>query len=245
MEDQSQNVLDPPLTKHGEQMATDYSAPLQAKLRNEGIDLDTAFIGASQLKRAQQTAQRLFPSASIQIVPHFTENGVIPENTPVNGLQSKPNWPAALRFLAKTGHSQMIVVGHGSYLRHLVWPTVSKRPSGFLANMDAIVIDALLSPQGRLSDIRVKRIRYDGTINIETPGDQCSLLSTRRKTRKQKSQKQKNQKSQTGGFTPAIMGGFAAAGSRLLPVATYFGYKLATRKSQETRKTRKTRKQKA
>jgi phosphohistidine phosphatase SixA len=219
-------------------MATDYSAPLQAKLRKEGIDLDTAFIGASQLKRAQQTAQRLFPTASIQVVPHFTENGVIPENTPVGGLHSKPNWPAALRSLAKSGHNQMIVVGHGSYLRHLVWPTLSKTPSGFMANMDAIVIDANLSPRGRLSDIRAKRIKYDGSIDIETPGDRCSLLSTsllstRRKTKKQKSQKSQ---SQTGGFTPAIMGGFAAAGSRLLPVATYFGYKLATRKTQKTRK---------
>ena len=47
---------------------------------------------------------------------------------------------------------------------------------------------------------------------------------------------------QAGGFNPTIMGQFASAGLRLIPVAGYMGYKMFNKKgSRKSRKSRKTR----
>ena len=41
---------------------------------------------------------------------------------------------------------------------------------------------------------------------------------------------------QAGGFSPSVMGQFANAGLRLLPVAGYMGYKLFNKKSRKARR---------
>jgi phosphohistidine phosphatase SixA len=174
--DQSKDYLDPPLSTKGVKMARGYSTRLQERLRAAGINLETALIGASELRRAQQTAQLLFPAATVAKVPHFTEHGEIPENTPAAGLRHEPDWRGTLQYLASTGKSQMVIVGHGSYLRYTVWPSVSRAPSTYMGNIDAILIDAILTPSGLLLKPRARRINYDGPYNPNTArGDSCVL----------------------------------------------------------------------
>jgi hypothetical protein len=47
--------------------------------------------------------------------------------------------------------------------------------------------------------------------------------------------------SQNGGFSPSIMGGFAANGARLIPVAAYMGYKMYSnqKKNKKTRRAKR------
>jgi phosphohistidine phosphatase SixA len=47
--------------------------------------------------------------------------------------------------------------------------------------------------------------------------------------------------SQTGGFSPSIMGAFATNGARLIPVAAYMGYKMYTNKTKKKKKSRRSR----
>lgn len=44
---------------------------------------------------------------------------------------------------------------------------------------------------------------------------------------------------QTGGFSPAIMGSFASNGAKLIPIATYMGYRMFSNKKKGTTSTRK------
>lgn len=177
---QSKDYLDPPLSVKGVKMAREYSTRLQERLRAAGIHLESALIGASELRRAQQTAQLLFPeaaaAAAVATVPHFTEHGEIPENTPAGGLKYLPNWRGTLSYLASTGRSQFVIVGHGNYLRYIVWPSVSRARSAYMGNIDAILIDAILTPSGLLLRPRARRINYDGPYNPNTSrGDSCVL----------------------------------------------------------------------
>lgn len=177
---QSKDYLDPPLSVKGVKMAREYSTRLQGRLRAAGIHLESALIGASELRRAQQTAQLLFPeaaaAAAVTTVPHFTEHGDIAENTPAGGLKYLPDWRGTLSYLASTGRSQFVIVGHGNYLRYIVWPSVSRARSAYMGNIDAILIDAILTPSGLLLKPRARRINYDGPYNPNTArGDSCVL----------------------------------------------------------------------
>ena len=177
---QSKDYLDPPLSVKGVKMAREYSTRLQGRLRAAGIHLESALIGASELRRAQQTAQLLFPeaaaAAAVATVPHFTEHGEILENTPAGGLKHLPDWRGTLSYLASTGRSQFVIVGHGNYLRYIVWPSVSRARSAYMGNIDAILIDAILTPSGLLLRPKARRINYDGPYNPNTArGDSCVL----------------------------------------------------------------------
>jgi hypothetical protein len=150
-------------------MARAYGPTLQAKLKTLGIDLDTAIIGSSALGRAKETAALLFPSHanSLQVMPHFTEHGAIPENTPSDGLRHKPDWPAFLKHLATLPGHQFVIVGHGSYIKSVV-------NRGAFKNLEAVIMTGTLTPSGKLTSV-IKSIPYTGAIQATTPGDTCAL----------------------------------------------------------------------
>jgi hypothetical protein len=282
----SQTLRDPPLSSTGARMAVSYGPTLQAKLERIGIDLSTAIIGSSALSRAKETAALLFPDQAdrLRVVPHFTEHGAIPENTPTAGLRHKPDWSAFLKHLATMQARQFVIVGHGSYIK-----SVTGR--GAFKNLEAVLMTGTLSPAGRLTNIIITSIPYIGKVSATTPGDKCSLpakiaaqvKAMSRKTRKHQSRRRKTRQrgagynmplayfqngaqligttadptgtgigdstatwarapihqtggaKQQGGFPPSIMGPFAANGLQYaLPMASYSGYKLFTRKNRRS-----------
>lgn len=156
-------------------MCREYSSVLQQRLMTEGIDLDTALIGGSYLRRAQQTASLLFPNRPIQLVPHITEPGALPVNTPAGGLAHPSSWPDALVHLANTGKSQFVIVSHGNFMRYTIWQTLTSKPSTWMANLDTLIIRGVLTPGGHLLQATIHRIPYDGRLNHDSKGDFCSL----------------------------------------------------------------------
>jgi hypothetical protein len=248
-------------------MAELYGPTLQDKLRSLGIDLDTAIIGSSALGRAKETAALLFPESRLQVIPHFTEHGAIPENTPAGGLNHKPDWAAFLKHLATLPGRQFVIVGHGSYIKSVVKRSAFK-------NLEAVLLTGSLTSAGRLTGIRITSIPYTGQISATMPGDKCALptkiaaqvKAMSRKTRKQRGGaynmplayfhngaqfhgttadptgvgigaasstwarspiQQMGGSKQQGGFSPSIMGSFAANGLQyVLPVASYTAYKM-------------------
>ena len=211
---QSKDYLDPPLSTKGVKMAREYSTRLQGRLRAAGIHLESALIGASELRRAQQTAQLLFPAAAVAKVPHFTEHGEIPENTPAGGLKYLPDWRGTLSYLASTGRSQFVIVGHGNYLRYIVWPSVSRVRSAYMGNIDAILIDAILTPSGLLLRPRARRINYDGPYNPNTArGDSCVLPHKLAHLTKMIRRRSAKTKKQRGGATSMPQGWYEPAAS--------------------------------
>jgi hypothetical protein len=150
-------------------MAVSYGPTLQTKLRDLGIDLDTATIGSSALARAKETAALLFPHHKdhLHVMPHFTEHGAIPENTPTGGLNHKPDWTAFLKHLAKLPGHQFVIVGHGSYLKSVTGHSTFK-------NLEAVMLDGILSPSGKLTSVTVS-IPYTGSVEATAPGDKCVL----------------------------------------------------------------------
>jgi hypothetical protein len=184
----SQKILDPGLTAVGRKMAVVYGPILQKTLRDEGMDLETALYGSSALHRAKETATLVFPENShrLLVVPHFTEHGAIPENTPRHGLKGrKPDWEKTIDWMGQTleDGQQLIAVGHGSYLRS----EVAKRKTPF-HNLDGILLDVSLHPvRGRPGDWSIhvhstKYIPYDKQVSVDQP-DQCMLESDQKKIR--------------------------------------------------------------
>lgn len=288
----SQQILDPALSHIGEQMAREYGPELQARLKAAGFSLSPATIGASHLQRAQQTAQLLFGVDPV-ILPHITENGSIPENTPLNGSYDTPDWPAFLRFVAKKGITELVVVGHGSFLKTRVWPVVAKRPwAGTFHNLDAFIVEGDMQPDGTLRVTKAAPLRYRPTASSQSVEDKCPTLPAKihAQVRKMKTRKRRQRGGaatgmplgffkdgaqmmgtradptgvglagtnanwvrtpleqtgggrgrQAGGFSPSVMGQFAANGMRLLPpMVAYNGYKMFSSKKMK-RKTRRRR----
>jgi hypothetical protein len=225
-----EKIPNPKLSKHGRIMCREYGPVLKERLEATGIDFGTALIGGSYLQRATETATRLFPGHDIKQVPYLTESGNVPVNQPDGGFTS--SWPDALKYLARTGKTQFVIVSHGNYMRGLIWPSVSKEPSAYMGNLDTIVIRAVLTPLGHLLQPTAHRIDYDGRITTQTPGDTCSLPRSlayihklARKTKKQQLAEQARGR-QKGGWAPSIMGPFVDNGLRLIPLCGYLGYKM-------------------
>lgn len=176
----SQQIRDPALTEVGRAMARAWSPHLHEKLTEHGITLDTAIIGASALGRARETAELLFPGRRVATMPHFTEHGRIPENTPRAGLRHPPDWPAFLKHIAREYSDQrdFVVVGHGSYLRSEAWPAVSRRPHGRFQNLDGFLIEGTITPSGRLRVRRVQEIPYRAHVSPDGD-DRCPTLPVR------------------------------------------------------------------
>lgn len=290
----SQGLRDPGLSVEGAHIASQYGPLLLGQLKRQGFDVDHCTIGSSYLRRARETARLVFGRSPSRL-PHFTENGAIPENTPAASRYTPPDWDrftAHLSTLVHEGQS-VAVVGHGSFLGSL-WPALTGRDrKERLNNLDGILVDIEVSPQGnRVHGAR--EIRCPLHVNPGT--DQCALADrqkittlrrrmaprkqkrTQRKTRQrggngsagmplayfqqgaqlegtsssatgvglagmtngwvraplgliggnrrtQRKQRQSQRNRQQGGFSPSVMGAFASAGSRLLPLAGYLGYK--------------------
>jgi broad specificity phosphatase PhoE len=269
----SQQLRDPPLSAVGERMARNYGPRLRARLRDLGFDLDSAVIGSSQLRRAKQTAALLFDRDNLTVVPHFTENGALPENTPERMRYRKPDWSSFVQHLStmSSQNNEYIIVGHGSFLKG-VWRELTGRQwSGMFNNLDAFVVE----PEGS-----VRVLRYQGDVSPTEP-DKCALPAkiaaddrmkrdTRKRRRTQRKRRQRGGSAtplplgyfkdgaqlqytsasptganygvsnaswarapieqtgggQAGGFTPSLMGNFAANGMTYLPsLAAYTGYK--------------------
>lgn len=287
----SQTLQDPALSRLGERAARAYGPILASRLTAAGFSLDTALIGSSPLRRARQTAQLLF-NVTPRILPHITENGDIPENTPAGHAYEPPDWRKFLQAIAAMGDPEVIVVGHGSFLKGCVWSAVAGRAwDGEFHNLDAFVIEGELTSEGRLEPRAVQILR---TTPADFRGDSCVLspkintlirMSSKQKARQrggatnmplayfkdgaqmvgtraeptgvglagtsdswvrmplqQKGgrsggkgrsggRRRRTLRRQAGGFTPSIMGSFAANGMRLLPpMAVYSGYKLFKKK---------------
>ena len=237
----TEKIPNPKLSKHGRIMCREYGPVLKERLEAAGIDFGTALIGGSYLQRATETATRLFPGHDIHRVPYLTESGNVPVNQPDGGFTS--SWPDALKYLARTGKTQFVIVSHGNYMRERIWPAVSKEPSAYMGNLDTIVIRAVLTPLGNLLQPTAHRIDYDGRITTYTPGDTCALprnlsyiRDLARKTKKQQLAEQA--RGQTGGWSPSIMGPFVDNGIRLLPLCGYLGYKMLGQKTRRKRRAR-------
>lgn len=167
LENASQQLRDPGLTLIGHQMAELYGPVLQQRLVAAGFDIARLIVGASALRRAKETAAHLFPGIVVQVMPHLTEHGAIPENTPRAGLDGiNPDWPAFIRYLCATvpkGQEEchMAVVGHGGYLRTEVWGALTGRPKPHMNNLDAFIVEGDLDvATGQLLHRRVIEIPY-------------------------------------------------------------------------------------
>jgi phosphohistidine phosphatase SixA len=310
----SKGILDPGLSLNGREYARRYGPLLRRHLNREGFNVKRALIGASFLRRTQDTARILFGRRAVPL-PYFTEHGKIPENTPAASKYATPNWTRFLAHLSTLVHEgdSVVVVGHGSYLRSL-WPLFTgsdrvEKPK----NLDGILLDVDVERVGihvhsfkeipctlrwatdndkcdindiqKIAVLRRKMIQKGGNGSAGMPlayyqdGAQMRGYSgpasgpsvaptsawvrpplgqsggVRRGSRrmsqhggKRSSRRggfglrakrtSRNRLSQRGGFSPSVMGAFAANGARLLPVAAYMGYNMYSNQK-KTRKARR------
>jgi hypothetical protein len=201
----SQQLRDPGLTMVGRQMAELYGPQLRQRLAAAGIDVTRLVVGASALRRAKETAALLFPGHAVQVMPHLTEHGAIPENTPRGGLGGRhPDWTAFIRYLCETvrsdGTCQMAVVGHGGYLRTEVWGALTGRPKPRMGNLDAFIIEGDLDvKEGRLLHRRVTELPYSDRIAgpdrcVVAEDHQHVVRHTRRRRYRSRNRKTRNRR---------------------------------------------------
>ena len=303
----SQSLRDPGLTVDGARVASKYGPVLLSRLKRQGFDVDHCMIGSSHLRRARETARLVFRKSPSRL-PHFTENGAIPENTPAASRYTPPDWDRFVAHLSTLVHEgqSVVVVGHGSFLGSL-WPLLTGRDrKERLNNLDGILVDMEVSPQGgRVHGAREIRC----PLHVDPGIDQCALVDRQKITtlrrrmapRQRKTQQRKTrqrggngsvgmplayfqpgaqfegtsssatgvglagmtsgwvrtpmgltggarrsrrtQRQQAGGFSPSVMGAFASAGSRLLPLAGYLGYKQYSNEQSALQKSRRSRSQ--
>jgi len=190
-------------------------------------------------------------------------------NTP--GTYEPPNWEKFLEQLVSfvSDGDSVAVVGHGSFLKSL-WPilTGAERLNS-LNNLDGILCEVDLSQGFKVlshkeylhtavpkSDdmcidqdadkiARLNRMKNKQRGGTNTPlaifKDGAQMHGTHAETSEQPSSWFRAPLAQTGGFTPSVMGSFAANGLRLMPVAAYMGYKMYSK----TRKVKKSKSKKS
>ena len=135
-----QELRDPGLSSVGAAAAAAYGPVLRKRLLRLGFDVDDAIIGSSALRRARDTAHLVFGKQPL-VLPHFTEHGHIPENTPEKGRYTVPNWPALFSHICTMRTESLAIVGHGSFLTSL-WPTFTGKARGQkLKNLDGILLE--------------------------------------------------------------------------------------------------------
>ena len=171
---QSQEVRDPALSEKGVHMATEYGAVIRRQLKEKGFNLTDCVIGASALRRAQQTAKLVFNCDSPVTWRHFTENGRLPENTPTADTYKKPDWKAFIRDLANhssvTEGASVIAVGHGSFLAGMM----GSKP---LHNLDGFLLDITIEKNGEYTIHKTTFIPWKGE-KIDHSNDRCMLQQT-------------------------------------------------------------------
>lgn len=141
---ESQALRDPGLTVLGKKAAHEYSPKLIDILEKNGFDLDNTIVGASPLRRAQETAHALFPEKSIHIFGELNEHGHIPENNPRCHTSARKGWDQFLKMLTKTYASDktprtVIAVGHRTFFRKEVLQPLGKDHP--MNNMDAAILE--------------------------------------------------------------------------------------------------------
>ena len=199
-----QGLRDPGLTVLGSKAAHEYSPRLQKILEDNGFDIENTTVGASPLRRAQETAHSLFPNNTIHVFGQLNEHGDIPENIPLCNTSTRKGWIHFLKWLDTTypssseGVHSIIAVGHRTFFRREVLKPLRKNIP--MNNMDA----AILEYDGDKTKF-IKHIFYDK--KIPTNGDR--YISTIRnictKNNGHSSMKHRNQKRRTqkgGGSLP-------------------------------------------
>ena len=198
----SQGLRDPGLSIEGKRVASLYGPTVRNSLKNRGFDVDHCHVHSSRLRRARQTATLVFGRQPSPL-PHFTENGAIPENTPAGGAYATPDmrrFLAHLSTVAKEGDS-VAVVGHGSFLGSL-WPLLTGHArANRLNNLDGILLDATIGSNG---DIHVhSHHEILCPYHVKPSVDRCSAddqhkIAVLRKRMNRKSHR-KTKKQQGGG----------------------------------------------
>ena len=216
----SQQIRDPALSQIGLAMARSYGPRLQAKLRDMGLNPDTALLGSSYLRRARETIAALFPDREYHLFSHFKEYGNIPENTPAGILYQKPNFKRFIQHVsevqADTGATEFVIVGHGSFLRYDAWASLSKTPHKRFGNLDGFLIEADME-DGYLKNLQRRDVPHRATIPTPTNTDGCLVpqplppakiaARTKRMARGRKTQKQSKTQKQRGGSCRQTGGG--------------------------------------
>jgi len=201
-----QDLHDPGLTILGKKAAHEYSPKLIRLLEKNGFDLSSTVIGASPLRRAQETAHALFPDTTIHIFGELNEHGHIPENIPRCNTSTRKGWNQFLQMLSKTYASDkepltVIAVGHRTFFRKEVLQPLGKDHP--MNNMDAAIleIDCSRSRSRSKSKSRfIKHIPHGNT--IRTAGDRYidRYKGSTEKTRPHSSMARRTQKG--GGNIP-------------------------------------------
>jgi hypothetical protein len=186
-------------------MASTYGATLRKRAAAAGFNLSAATIGSSSLRRAKETAALLFPAAAERLVvlPHLSEHGKIPENTPLNHPLTAPGWEQFLKHVHTMEAKeplQLIAVSHGSYLRE-VWQELTGRRIASFSNLDAFVLEGEVEAGGKLTLISQPTfIKYTGIKPTEarTENDRCPLpaatSTVRKRSRRRVSHRRKTQR---------------------------------------------------
>jgi len=169
----SQQLLDPALSSVGKKMAIHYRPTLHARLKSASFDIDKAIIGYSGLRRTRETAQLLFPGRDVKHLPHIKEHGNIPENTPARSRRCRPDWVAFLKHIYSIPQSQFAVVGHGSFLRSEVWPSLSQQTHGRFCNLDGFIVTGILTADGKIMHPHVEEFKYRAPLYIKDAVDNC------------------------------------------------------------------------
>ena len=200
----SQGIRDPGLTAEGRRVASQYRPLLRRQLKAGGFDIDHCMVTSSKLRRAKETAALVFGRQS-RPLPHFAENGAIPENTPAKEAYAAPNWRRFLAHLSTVVHDgqSVVTVGHGSFLLSL-WPTLTGHErADRLNNLDGILLDATIG-SGTIQVHGSREIKCPFHVRVSV--DRCGLgdrqkITTLRRRMGKRSQKQKRtqKRKQRGG----------------------------------------------
>lgn len=219
----SQQIRDPALSVEGRRTAIRYAPTLRHSLAAAGFNVEGARVLCSKLRRAKETAGLVFGRSTP--IDHFTENGVMPENTPADSAYQKPDWSRFIQELAriaKDGDS-VAVVGHGSYLGSL-WPLLTGHErTSRLNNLDGILLDIEIST-GHV----FKHREILCPLKAKDRDDKCTVDDTRkiaalskRMTRKQitRTRTRTNKRRQQGGASMPL--GFHQAGAQFAGTTGY------------------------
>ena len=201
----SQGLRDPGLTAEGARVASLYGPNLLGKLKDYGFDINDYMVGSSFLRRARETARLVFRRRP-RGLPHFTENGTIPENTPAANSYAPPNWDRFVAHLSTLVHegASVAVVGHGSFLGSLWQAFTGHKISARLDNLDGILLDIDVSKSGsHVHGVQEMpcSVHVDPSVDKCKVGDQQKIATLRRSmaSRKQQRRSQQQQRNQRGG----------------------------------------------
>ena len=205
LNDIAKEIKDTPLSDQGVEKATEYGRLLQPLLEERGLINASTKYASSSLLRAQHTLKLLFNPDHPYIVPHIRETGNIPENTPNSREEQREilgteriaedltpdikesGWTSFLPWLKTNlptftdaqGNCNLVIVGHGTYLRDL-YTTLTGSRNLTLNNMDCFIIESAIPTPEKNFKFRVTgdiiRAPVLSPENVED--NKCSLGGT-------------------------------------------------------------------